>query len=46
MEVVRTPEFRKNYSELLRVGYSKDALDDEIGTVVYYLMNGIKIPDS
>lgn len=44
MELVRTSEFRRNYSILLRKGYSKSVLDDEIGSAAYYLMGGLEIP--
>ena len=45
MEVVTTSEFRKNYSKLLREGFKKSTLDDEISTVTYYLMSGRAMPD-
>jgi len=40
MELVRTSEFRSNYSKLLRMGFKKAHLDDEIGTVADYLLSG------
>lgn len=45
MELVRTSEFRSNYSELLRMGFKKAHLDNEIGTVADYLLSGRMMPE-
>ena len=45
MELIRTSEFRGNYSKLLRKGYEKSDLDDEVGTIAYYLLKGEDIPE-
>jgi len=46
MELTRTNEFQRNYSKLIRKGYARSVLEDEVQTVAYYLMSGIRIPDS